>query len=341
VHLSPEGKKKAWRNIVNSTKEGTIILCGNDDFHEHRYIRHQNKLVEISSVDEAISILSSIKLAEGHQESPTATTVTDISGDSLLRKNSRILKTLTKEEIAILRAISHDGVLQDRKVNMPIDIGPIPTDVSDSKKLEELLYPHMQTIALLVALHNKFEFDIRYKLVDTVSKNRLGIAQKALEAQLDELVGVDSDMLKDRVRKLHEDDTSVIEAPLLSLDKLKTYKKIPDNTFPVALQNTGHGVPDYVTARSIALTLAASSIRKQSETEGEWRERVEKLYYPRLRDVIQEHFPEETFTLKTLIDMVENADSRLMQELNPALPPAMPMPINEYFKVLHDILRFA
>jgi hypothetical protein len=64
IHLSLEGKKKAWKNILDSTKEGTIILTGSQDFPLHRYIRLGNNLMEISSIEDAVAIL---RLVDGRK----------------------------------------------------------------------------------------------------------------------------------------------------------------------------------------------------------------------------------------------------------------------------------
>ena len=260
---------------------------------------------------------------------------------ALSPQEEKNLTLTTKNEVSLLRLVANSNALEERPLNMPIDIGPIVTDDYDDERLVASLTLHLQTIAHIIALHNNLGFDIRYQLVDTSGKNRTGIAQKVIEEQIKYLVGVDNAALLDRIRHLHKDDERIIEVPILSKSALEKYREINNNTFPWAIQNTGYGIPDYIAAQAMALTMAAASIKIEHETPEEWKKRVEEIYFQRWQKVAKSRLPNEIVNVKILIDMIENADIRLMNVIALALPPMAPLPISKCFEIIHDILKYA
>lgn len=96
-HLSVEGKKKAWRHIINSTKEGTLILAGSGDFPLHRYIRFKNNLVEISSADDAIGILPAIRSETVNTEKGVISQGLQEASSVDLRKSHRLEKGIRSD----------------------------------------------------------------------------------------------------------------------------------------------------------------------------------------------------------------------------------------------------
>ena len=336
-------------SILGTGIEKMTAAYYHQTFSKDAALADQAKEEVVASVAGAVSsfhvdVVNSVETAKTNRQNASGALALFPLFASVSQKDKRRWRSSIRKAIELLRTVSNDGRLEGKLINMPMDIGPIPYRKMEDDELRQYLAPYMKTIALLVSLHNELGFDIRYKLIDTVGEGRLGIAQEVLESQLDSIASmatVDAEVLKDRVRTLHSWSTNIIEAPILSHTELEACEEIPENTYPWALQNVGYGVPDYVRAQTIALTLAASSIRKQEETEEEWRSRVEELYYPRLSDIIQKSMPDKIFNLKTLFDMVEYASVRLSHVLDLALPPAIKMPVNKYFEIMHDIIKYA
>ncbi|MBN2145013.1 MAG: hypothetical protein JW774_10350 [Candidatus Aureabacteria bacterium] len=70
VHLSPGhfdtqkisggGREKAWKNILSSAKEGTVIISGTDEFEY--WIVENRRLVQVQNAEEAIERIAGIRL---------------------------------------------------------------------------------------------------------------------------------------------------------------------------------------------------------------------------------------------------------------------------------------
>lgn len=157
------------------------------------------------------------------------------------------------------------------RVNMHIDLSPVP---DDTKQLEE----NMESLAGMIAQQAAYGLDIKYSLFNDKAGLALPILKDKLRS-LDNVPGLSASGLIGRVSGLHSGD-NVTDVRLEDIKGIDKERMLGEREYVIALKDdpsrAGISMPNYTTAASMGLSLAAlrfarDDISNDPEKEKEYR----------------------------------------------------------------------
>jgi len=247
------------------------------------------------------------------------------------------------DERSLLADAAHH--LEGVPVNMYIDLSAIPHLETGQ------IRNNMRILAHLIAWHDLLGLDVRYMLEkDTTSHRALNILKKEL-AKLATVPGINADELLAKVAAPHTGE-EVITVALRTDSRIRGMSEVGDRELLVALRGSpkrpGISLPDYGSASSIGLSLAALRAAGEKTSAEVAYERIRLRTFQTIRDIYRRAGvikKKGEFTVDDLEFMVSGcAENKLSYALLYAIPPIakdLTNKISEYFRQLNILLQAA
>jgi len=244
-----------------------------------------------------------------------------------------------------MQFINHTAnLIDDYPVNMTVELALIP---------EEDLKANMRTIACVIALHNQFGLNARYKFVEKEGGISLQSAKEILFDEIRDvarLKSLDADALIARVTdEARTDDSRVpLEVHIMHKNDLAEISKLADDILYVAMSDgkDAAGIPlrDFLAATNIGLGQAACRKAKLDDavnTDGEpTLPDTIKAVFPMMQEIYKRLLPEEILTEETVAMMIDNTNPVARKNLliDLALPPIV-RAVLENLKKYHERMQ--
>jgi len=208
---------------------------------------------------------------------------------------------------------------------------------------------NMQTLAHYIIEQNTFGLDLRYVLEHDVGGEALSLLKQKL-GKLKKVSNLNIDELLSHIGSPHISD-DVIEIKLESLESIESDRLIPDREYVVALEGdspeTGMSIPNYTTAATIGLSLAALRVCRDEKGTQPSGKREYEMFRKDVLDKFKIMFKrygiienKNDFSEDELELMVTGSSAtKLYYTLRYALPPIVKVVegINEYHEIIRGI----